>query len=84
MAQSQSSGATTTAAPSEFVKVEGGGPEQTSAEGTVVTAYLLMFGIMAVFVWRTLRVQGTLLSDAQRLVNSNSTTAHQGANDAGR
>lgn len=80
MARAQATGETTSASPSEFVKVEGGGPERTSAEGTVITAYLLMFGIMAVFVWRTLRVQGVLLADAQRLTNA----VNKGTNDASR
>ncbi len=80
MARAQASGATTTAAPTEFVKVEGGGLERTSAEGTVITAYLLMLGIMVVFVWRTLRVQSTLLADAERLTSA----VNKGANDAGR
>jgi hypothetical protein len=78
MAQSQTS--STTPSRSEFVKVEGGGAEQTSAEGTVVVAYLLMLTIMVVFVWRTLSAQKTLLSDAARLV----TTLNKGAGDASR
>lgn len=76
----QASSTTTAAAPTEFVKVEGGGPERTSAEGTVITAYLLMLGIMVVFVWRTLRVQTTLISDAERLTSA----VNKGTNDAGR
>jgi hypothetical protein len=54
--------ATTTVAPGkdEFVKVEGGGPERTSAEGSVVLAYSLMWAIMVTFVWRTLKAQAAL------------------------
>lgn len=52
----------TTAAPGkdEFVKVEGGGPERTSAEGSVILAYSLMWAIMVTFVWRTLKAQAAL------------------------
>lgn len=71
---------TTEASPSEFVKVEGGGPERTSAEGTVYTAYLLMLGIMVVFVWRTFRAQYALLSEVSRL----SDAVNKGTNHAGR
>jgi hypothetical protein len=39
----------------EFVKVEGNEPERTSAEASVVVAYLLMLAIMVLFLWRTLR-----------------------------
>lgn len=64
--------AVTTAAPGkdEFVKVEGGGPERTSAEGSVVVAYSLMWLIMVVFVWRTLKSQSLLSSETDNLARS--------------
>jgi hypothetical protein len=80
MAQYQAPSETAAASPSEFVKVEGGGPDRTSAEGTVIVAYMLMLAIMFVFVWRTFRVQTTLLAEAERL----RTATNEGAKDAGR
>jgi hypothetical protein len=62
--------ATATPGKDEFVKVEGGGPERTSAEGTVVLAYSLMLSIMVVFVWRTLKVQGGLAAETDNLMRS--------------
>lgn len=54
----------------EFVKVEGGGPERTSAEGSVVLAYSLMWAIMVTFVWRTLKGQGALSAQADDLMRA--------------
>lgn len=64
--------ATTTAAPAkdEFVKVEGGGPERTSAEGSVVLAYSLMWLIMVAFVWRTIKAQTSLGAEADAVMRS--------------
>lgn len=63
---------TSTAAPGkdEFVKVEGGEPDRTSAEGSVVVAYLLMWLIMVVFVWRTIKAQRSLSAEADHLMRS--------------
>lgn len=54
----------------EFVKVEGGEPERTSAEGSVVLAYSLMWAIMVFFVWRTLKGANALSAEADRLLGS--------------
>lgn len=43
-------------------------PERTSAEGSVVAAYLIMWAIMVFFIWRTLRVQTTLREETGRLI----------------
>lgn len=61
-----------TAAPGkdEFVKVEGGGPDRTSAEGSVVLAYSLMWAIMVVFVWQTWKSQRALGAEADALMRS--------------
>jgi len=61
---------TTTPAKDEFVKVEGGGPERTSAEGSVIVAYSLMWLIMVVFVWRTIKAQTQLSADVDNAVRS--------------
>lgn len=60
----------TTPAEDEFVKVEGGGPERTSAEGSVVLAYLLMWLILVVFVWRTIKAQTRLSADVDNVVRA--------------
>jgi hypothetical protein len=52
---------------SEFVKVEGGEPERTSAEGSVFLAYGLMWGIMVFFLWRTIRGLRVLDTEADNL-----------------
>lgn len=59
-----------TPSKSEFVKVEGGGPERTSAEGSVVLAYSLMLAIMVTFVWRTLKAQRVLMTETEDLIRS--------------
>lgn len=65
-------GATAVAVPGkdEFVKVEGGGPERTSAEGSVILAYTLMLLIMVVFVWRTAKAQTALIVEADELARA--------------
>jgi hypothetical protein len=64
--------AASTAAPGkdEFVKVEGGGPDRTSAEGSVILAYSLMWLIMVVFVWRTIRAQTSLGAEVDNLMRT--------------
>jgi hypothetical protein len=66
--------ATATALPSSdsggFVKVEGGGKEQTSAEGTLILAYLLIWAIMIFFLSRILRGQKAMQLLAQRILDS--------------
>lgn len=59
-----------TEAKGEFVKVEGGGPERTSAEGSVVVAYSLMWAIMVGFVWRSLRGLAFLDGETDNLIRS--------------
>ncbi len=70
--QDNTPNAATTAAPGkdEFVKVEGGGPDRTSAEGSVVLAYSLMWAIMVVFVWHTYKSQRALGAEADALMRS--------------
>lgn len=70
--QGNTAPATTTEAPGkdEFVKVEGGGPERTSAEGSVVLAYTLMLAIMVTFVWRTLKAQQVLSAQTDDLMRA--------------
>ncbi len=51
-----------------FVPVVGE-PERTSAEGSVIAAYLIMWAIMMFFLWRTLRVQARLSADTSRLID---------------
>lgn len=59
-----------TPSKNEFVKVEGGEPERTSAEGSVVVAYSLMWAIMVFFVWRTLKGATSLTAEADRLLGT--------------
>jgi hypothetical protein len=68
----QNNTANTAAVPAkdEFVKVEGGGPDRTSAEGSVVVAYSLMWAIMVVFVWRTYRALRALGVEADKLMHA--------------
>lgn len=72
MQDSVATAETTAQVPSkgEFVKVEGGEPERTSAEGSVILAYVLMWGIMVFFLWRTLRGLSSIGTEADNLLRS--------------
>jgi hypothetical protein len=53
-----------------FTKVDGGEKEQTSAEGTLILAYLLIWAIMVFFLSRILRGQAEMQALSQRIADS--------------
>ncbi len=63
----------------EFVAVSNRAPEQVSATGTLVTAYVVFWCLVAVFVWRTWTAQARL---ATRLAELESELSRREAEDA--
>lgn len=67
MTQADTQAGTTQAEPlTEFVPVSGGG-ETTSAATMLVLAYLLMWAVLFVFVWLSMRKQRSLASQVTEL-----------------